>query len=172
EGVWRAGAAGRVLRVPALGLRRERLFAGGSELVGHGAAQTAIGELDDILLGAGRVPAAFQDLAVDADIAELVDDNGKPSPIGIGENVSDQRGLARTEKAGDDGAGDAGKRDHSSSSTKSSGGTRAIRPRFRTWGRPRRGLMASPAPASRRAPSMSAGAPLSASSPPNTYVPV
>ena len=77
------------------------------ELVGDGAAETAIGELDDVVLGAGGVAAAFQDLAVDTDIAKLVDDDREPAPVGVLEHVADQRRLARAEKAGDDGAGDA-----------------------------------------------------------------
>ena len=91
-----------------LRLAREDLVERRHEFVGHGAAQAAIGELDDVLLGAGGIAAAFEDLAVDADIAELVDDHREPAPVGVGEHVADQRGLARAEKAGDDGAGDAG----------------------------------------------------------------
>ncbi len=89
------------------GLAREDLIERRDELVGDGAAQAAIGELDDVLLGAGGIAAAFQDLAVDADIAELIDDDGEPPPVGVLEHMADQRRLARAEKAGDDGAGDA-----------------------------------------------------------------
>ena len=80
------------------------------EFVGDGAAQAAIGELDDVLLRAGGIAAAFEDFAVDADIAELVDDDGEPAAVGIGQHVADQRRLAGAEKAGDDGAGDARER--------------------------------------------------------------
>ena len=48
------------------------------EFVRHRAAQAAVGELDDVLFRAGRVAAALEDLAVDADVAELVDDDGEP----------------------------------------------------------------------------------------------
>ena len=48
------------------------------KIVGDGAAQAAIGQLDDVVLGAGRVAAAEQQLAVDAELAELVDDDGQP----------------------------------------------------------------------------------------------
>ena len=148
---------------------RENLIERRHEFVGHGAAQAAIGELDDVLLRAGGVAAALQDLAVDADIAELVDDHGEPAPVGIGEHVADQRRLARAEEAGDDGARDAPKRGaHSLSSSKSIGGTRAISPRFSTSGRPRHGMIASRAPAKSRAPSTKAGASRSGSSAPNT----
>ena len=55
---------------------------GRQEIVGNGAAQAAIGQLDDVVLGAGRVAAAEQQLAVDAELAELVDDDGEPPPVG------------------------------------------------------------------------------------------
>ena len=139
------------------------------EFVGDGAAQAAIGEFDDIFLRTGGVAAAFEDFAVDADIAELVDDDGEAAALRIGEHVADQRGLAGAEEAGDDGAGDAGEicvvpvmncswLVAGSSSEKFSGGTRAIRPRLSGAGRPRQGIMPSAAPASSRAPSTSAGA--------------
>ncbi len=80
------------------------------ELVGHRAAQAAVGELDDVLLRAGGVAAAFEDLAVDADVAELVDDDGEPAALRIRQHVADQRRLSGAEKAGDDGAGHAGER--------------------------------------------------------------
>ena len=89
------------------GVARQDLVERGHELVGDGAAETAIGELDDILLGAGGVAAAFENLAIDADIAELVDDDGEPPPVGVLEHMTDQRRLAGAEEAGDDGAGDA-----------------------------------------------------------------
>ena len=65
------------------------------ELVGDRAAQAAVGELDDVLLRAGGVAAAFEDLAVDADVAELVDDHREPAPVRVGQHVADQRRLAR-----------------------------------------------------------------------------
>src|SRR5262249_22225180 len=99
----------------------------------------------------------FQDLAVDADVAELVDQHGEPAAAGVRQHVADQRRLAGAEKAGDDGARDA--RGHGwSSSAKSIGGMRAIKPRLRGSGRPRDGMMPSAAPASSRAPSISAEA--------------
>ncbi len=88
-------------------LARQDLVERGHELVGDGAAEAAIGELDDVLLRAGGVAAAFENLAVDADIAELVHDDGKPPPVGVLEHMTDQRRLAGAEEAGDDGAGDA-----------------------------------------------------------------
>ena len=77
------------------------------EIVGHGAADAAIGELDDVLLRARLDAAALEDIAVDADVAELVDDDRQPAATGVFQDVADQRRLAGAEKAGDDGAGDA-----------------------------------------------------------------
>ena len=110
------------------------------EIVGHGAADAAIGELDDVLLRAGLDAAAFEDLAVDADIAELVDDDRQPAAAGVLQDVADQRRLAGAEKAGDDGAGDAFERcGHDWIPMMARGGMRATRPRFRLSGRPRQG---------------------------------
>src|SRR5262249_13093751 len=136
--------------------------------VRHGAAQAAIGELDDVLLRTGVVEAALQNLAVDADIAELVDDDGEPAALRIGEHVADQRRLAGAEKAGDGGARHAGERvRHQASAGKSIGGVRATSPRLSASGRPRHGITPSVAWENSRAPSMSAPAPFSASRPPN-----
>ncbi len=55
-------------------LAAEKRLDGWDEIVGHGAAQAAIGELDDVFLAAALNAARAQDVAVDADIAELVDD--------------------------------------------------------------------------------------------------
>src|SRR6516225_8934939 len=144
----------------------------GHELVRHGAAQAAIGEFDDIVFGAGGIATSFEDFAVDADIAESVDDNGKAATLRIGQNVTDQGRLAGAEKAGDDSAGHARElcgdcAVHRSLSAKSMGGTRAIKLRLRISGRPRHGRMPSLAAARSLAPATSAPA-LLASSPPNT----
>ena len=80
------------------------------EFVGDRAAQAAIGEFDDVLLGAGVIAAAFEDFAVDADVAELVDDDGEPAALRVRQHVADQRRFAGAEKAGDDGAGNARER--------------------------------------------------------------
>ncbi len=159
-------AAGRV--APDLtALARENQIERGHELVGDGAAEATIGEFDDVFFRAGRVAASLQDLAVDADIAEFVDDHGEAAAARMRQHMADQRGLAGTEKAGDDGAGHARKRGvHSRSSSKSMGGMRAMSPRLSGSGRPRHGIKPSGASASKRAPSISAG-PQDGSSPPN-----
>src|SRR3954465_12009742 len=74
----------------------------GNELVCDGAAQASVRKLDDVLLRTGRVAAALEDLAVDAEIAKLVDDHREPSPLRMRQHMADERGLARSQKAGDD----------------------------------------------------------------------
>ena len=76
-----------------------------NELVRDRAAQAAIGKLDDILLGAGGVAARLENLAVDADIAELVDDHREAAALRVLDHMADERGFAGAQKAGDDGAG-------------------------------------------------------------------
>ena len=51
------------------------------------------------------MPQDLQDRAVDAEIAELVDDEREPPPARVFERVADQRGFAGAEKAGDYGDG-------------------------------------------------------------------
>ena len=144
----------------------------GHELVSDRAAQAAIGKFDDVVFGAGGVAATFENLAVDADIAEFIDNDCKPTALGIGQNVTDQGRFAGAKKARNDSAGDAREPCgesviHGSLSTKSNGGTRAIKARLRISGRPRHGRMPSLAPARSFAPATRASA-LVASSPPNT----
>ena len=95
---------------------------GRDEIVGDGAAQAAIGELDDILLRAALDAAAPQDFAVDADAAELVDDDGEPLAARGLEQMAHERGFAGAEEAGDDGRGDAGSVGHSAASLAGSKG--------------------------------------------------
>src|SRR5690606_8004756 len=78
------------------------------EVVGDGAADAAVGQLDDVVVGAALVAAAADQLAVDAEVAELVDDEGEPAAAGILAHVPDQAGLAGPEEAGDDGRGNLG----------------------------------------------------------------
>ena len=91
----------------------EQRLHGRQEILGDGAAQAAIGQLDDVLVGAALDAAGAQDLAVDAEGAELVDDHRDAPPAGIGEDMAHQRRLAGAEEAGDDGGGDF--RGHASS---------------------------------------------------------
>ena len=154
------------------GLLRQDKVERRHEGVRHRATQAAIGELDDVVGRAGGVGAALEDVAVDADVAELVDDHGEAAALRVGEHVTDQRRLAGAEKAGDDGAGHAGEgRVHSALSgaaVNPNGGVRATSPRLSAAGRPRHGINPSDEWANSRAPSISASAPVAASRWPNT----
>jgi hypothetical protein len=112
------------------------------EVVGHRAAQAAIGQLDDAVLRAVLDAAPFEDLAVDADIAELVDDHGKTPPAGVLQHMADQGRLPRAEEAGDDGAGRFCKA-HELGSMEGmvTGGTRATTPERKHCGRSRQATM-------------------------------
>src|SRR3546814_13497897 len=76
------------------------------EVVRHGAADAAVGQFPHVLLVAALDAAAIHDLRVDAEIAELVDDERDPPPAGIAQQVADGAGLAGAEEAGDDRRGD------------------------------------------------------------------
>ncbi len=137
---------------------REDLVQRRHEIIRDRAAQAAVGQFDDILFRAALDAAAFQDLAIDAHIAEFIDDHGQLPPAGILQKVADERGLACPEEAGDDGTGHAGNAGHILSSQKERGGTRAIMPRLRLSGRPRQGIRPSVEPANRVAPVRRSGA--------------
>ena len=83
----------------------EQRVQGRHEIVGHRAADAAVGQFDDVFLRAAFDAAALDEGAVEADIAELVDEHGEPAAAGILQQVAHQRRLARAEEAGDDGAG-------------------------------------------------------------------
>ena len=51
---------------------RQQALDGGKKIVGDGAAQAAIGQFDDIVLGAGVHAAIAQNVPVDADVADMV----------------------------------------------------------------------------------------------------
>ncbi|MNR09105.1 hypothetical protein D3C85_1252940 [compost metagenome] len=81
------------------------------ELFLHGAAQAAVGQLIDAAVGlffAATDAALFEDFAVDAQLAKLVDDHRDAPPLGVVEHMPQQRGLARAEEAGNDGDGEFG----------------------------------------------------------------
>ena len=80
----------------------QQLAHGGHEVIRHGAADAPVGEFDHVLVATAVNPAASQDFAIDADVAELVDDERDAAALGVLQHVADQRGLAGSEKAGDD----------------------------------------------------------------------
>jgi len=62
----------------------QKLCHGRNEIVGNGAADAAIGKLDDVVLGAVFRTAALQHVAIDAEIAEFVDDQRYLLSAGVG----------------------------------------------------------------------------------------
>src|SRR5690606_39481457 len=84
-----------------------QLLHGRDEVLADGTADAAVTELDHILFTAGVVAAAEQHFAVDAELAELVDDERNALALRVRQQMPDERGLAGAEKAGDDGDGDA-----------------------------------------------------------------
>jgi hypothetical protein len=91
------------------------------EVVGDGAADAAVRQLDDVVLAAALDRAADEQLAVDPDLAELVDDDRDPSAAGLLQDVPHEAGLPRAEKTCDD------RRRHPA---------HALLPSFTTSGRP------------------------------------
>ena len=69
------------------------------QVAAHGAAHAAVVHLEDFLVGAD------DQVVVDADLAELVDDDGELLPMRLGQDAVEQRRLAGTEIAGEHGDG-------------------------------------------------------------------
>ena len=65
------------------------------QVIVRGAADAAVVELDHVV-GAGD-----DQVVVDADVAELVDEDGGADALAVGEDVVDQGGLATAEEASD-----------------------------------------------------------------------
>ncbi|MNV69389.1 hypothetical protein D3C71_1622960 [compost metagenome] len=93
-----------------VGAARDQLAHHGVELFLHGAAHAAVGEFielallfDTVLVAADA--AAAQDVAIDAQFAELVDDHRDAAAVRVLQDMAQQRGLAAAQKAGDDGGG-------------------------------------------------------------------
>ena len=76
------------------------------EIIGDGAADTAIGKLNDVLHRAIRIGAGFQNVAIDADGAKFIDQDRQTLALRVLHQMADQRGFASPQKAGDHGDGD------------------------------------------------------------------
>ena len=133
-----------------LGTGEQRLE-GRNEIVRHRAADAAVRQLDDGVLCATLDAAGGQERLVEADITELVDQDGEAPALRVLDHVADQRRLAGAEEARDDGAGDLGDNRHSAASRvpagigrgAGKGGIRAITPFLNSVGRSRHGTMPS-----------------------------
>ena len=89
---------------PVLAIKQA--FQSRDEIIRHGATDAAVGKLDNVVFLAAFDAAALQDLAINADVAELIDDNGKPPSIRVFQNMPQQCRLSSTEEAGEDRARD------------------------------------------------------------------
>ena len=72
------------------------------EVAAHGAADAAVVHLEDFLVGLD------DEVVVDADLAELVDDDRVLLAVVLGEDAVEERRLAGAEVAGEHGDGDLG----------------------------------------------------------------
>ena len=115
-------------------------FDGGDEVIGHGAADTAVCQLDDVLGGAIVNRAGFQDVAIHTGGAEFIYQHGQTLGARVLHQVTDKGGFASAQKAGDHGNGDFGKVGHSVGSC---GGMRAMDCLRKTTGRSRQGTTPS-----------------------------
>ena len=62
---------------------RQQLVHGRDEIVGDGAADAAIGQLDNVPRRAGTGGAFLDQAAVEAGIAEFVDNHGNAAAVGL-----------------------------------------------------------------------------------------
>lgn len=81
-----------------LRLAAEDLFNGRLEIIRDRAADAAIGQFDDVFLRAALNAAAFENFAIDADITELIDDDGQSLAIKLFEKTAQQRGFSGPRK--------------------------------------------------------------------------
>ena len=101
-----------------LAATRHQLAHHREELFLHGAAQATVGQFKDATVGfffAATNGALLEDFAVDAQLAEFVDDHRNAPPVGVAEHVPQQGGFAGAEKAGNDGDGKFGEGLHGES---------------------------------------------------------
>ena len=63
------------------------------KIIGHGATNAAIGQLNHVVFCAGLNPAPLEDVAVHAEITKLIDDQRDAFAVGILKHMTDQGGL-------------------------------------------------------------------------------
>ena len=80
----------------------EQFFHCRDEVIRDGAADAAVGELHHIVFGAGFIAAAFEDIAVHAEIAKFVDNERDAFAVSVLQHVADQGCFACAEETGDD----------------------------------------------------------------------
>ncbi|MOA00411.1 hypothetical protein D3C78_1197700 [compost metagenome] len=111
ERFWQCEAAGFDEDVVEVATARHQFTHDREEFFLHGAAEAAVGQFVDAaasLFFSAADAALLEDFTIDAEFAELVDDDCDAAALGVVEHVPEQSGLARAEKAGDDGDGEFG----------------------------------------------------------------
>ena len=73
----------------------------GTQVFADGATHATIAHLDDLLVGLGD-----QNVGINVLLTELVFNDGNLHAVSFGKHTLEQRGLARAQKAGQDGGGD------------------------------------------------------------------
>ena len=76
---------------------------GWHKIISYRAANAAIIEFNNIVLGATLNAAAFQHFAIHAQITKFIDDKRNTSAICCHQHIADQCGFAGTQKSGDNG---------------------------------------------------------------------
>ena len=84
---------------------RQQLLHAWQEVIGDRAADTSVGKLDDVVSAAAFGAAILKHRTIHADVAELVDNQGEPLAVGLGDDVADQRGFTGPEEPGYHGGG-------------------------------------------------------------------
>jgi hypothetical protein len=77
----------------------EEFFHGWNKVIGHGAANAAVGEFHHIVFGAGFIAAAFEDISVNTKIAKLIDDQRNAPATCVLQQVPNECGFSSTKEA-------------------------------------------------------------------------
>ena len=82
------------------------------QVLAQGAANAAVGQLDEAVFAAGEVGAGGDEVGVDVYLGEVVDDHGQPAAGAVRQEIVQERGLAGAEEAGEDRHGSGGGMGH------------------------------------------------------------
>ena len=93
----------QIVEAPRLGQTPHLL----QKIIAKGAADATVRHLDQRFLGLGQARACAHQIRGDVDLGHVVDDHGHATPVAIVQNGVEERRLARAQKAGQDGDGQA-----------------------------------------------------------------
>jgi len=86
-------------------IQRHQSLDGGNKVVRHRAADTPIGQLENVFCGAIGDGTRFQNLAIHTDIAKFIHDHRQAFALRVLHKLTDQRRFTGPQKAGDHGDG-------------------------------------------------------------------